>query len=487
MVPDDISSEKVSSLKQKAISGIIWGGISNFVQQLFALIVGIILSRLLSSEDYGMVSLLLIFSQIASSLQESGFISAIANKKYVTHGDYNAVFWAGIFISICLYSILFMIAPYIARFYDIPELTSLARLIFVGFLIGSTGIAHAAYLFKNLRVKERVISMTIAVALSGAIALVMAALGYKYWSLAIQSISYITVYTVMLWYFSDFRPTISIDFSPIRSLYKFSSKVFLSNIFQIININIYSVFVGKFYTKDNVGYLSQANKWSTMAQTFILSMNTNFTQPMLAGVEDDKSRQNRILDKLVSFTAFVSFPLMFGLGIVSQEFILLTITDKWSNSIPLLQIAAYGGSLFPLIHVFQSYILSRGKSDIYMKNIIGTGFLQLVLLGLLYPYGLVIIAWSLAATQLFSFCLWQFSVSKLQGLRLTRFIENISVYLCLAAFAATIAYILGNTFNNLYFKGIVKLGILSILYLGTVYLCKPQLIIEVWNGIKKRV
>ena len=155
------------NLKDKTAKGLLWGGLSNGVQQLLNLFFGIFLARILNSEDYGMVGMLSIFSLIAGSLQESGFTAALANKRAITHKDYNAVFWFSTFLSAFLYIILFFCAPLIADFYEKPELTALARYSFLGFFIASLGIAQNAYLFRNLMVKQKSISLIIALIISG--------------------------------------------------------------------------------------------------------------------------------------------------------------------------------------------------------------------------------------------------------------------------------------------------------------------------------
>ena len=139
------------SLKEKTAKGLLWGGISNGIQQLLNLFFGVFLARLLTPDDYGMVGMLTIFSLIAGTIHESGFIPALINKKDIKHEDYNAVFWFSILTSLCLYTLLFFCAPLIARFFNQPELTSLARYSFLGFFISSTGVAHSAYFYKNFR------------------------------------------------------------------------------------------------------------------------------------------------------------------------------------------------------------------------------------------------------------------------------------------------------------------------------------------------
>lgn len=249
------------SLKEKTAKGLFWGGFSNGIQQLLNLFFGIFLARLLNADDYGMVGMLTIFIAVAGTLQESGFTNALTNKREVTHKDYNAVFWFSTLTGITMYILLFLSAPLIADFYDKPELVPLARYLFIGFLISSSATAHNAVLFKNLMVKQKAMSQIIALTLSGIIGVIMAFNGMTYWGIATQSVVYILVVTICFWHFSPWRPTLNIDFRPLKSMFGFSSKILVTNIFTQINNNIFSVLLGKFFSEAEVGYYTQANKW----------------------------------------------------------------------------------------------------------------------------------------------------------------------------------------------------------------------------------
>ena len=190
------------SLKDKTAKGLFWGGVSNGIQQLLNLLFGIFLARLLTPADYGMVGMLTIFSALASILQEGGFISALTNRKKTEHKDYNAVFWFSLLMGISLYLLLYVSAPLIADFYAQPELTDLARLSFLGFLISSTNVAPRAFLFKHLKTKENAIISFLSLTISGIVGITLAANGFAYWGIAIQSIAYTLSTTIFSYYFS---------------------------------------------------------------------------------------------------------------------------------------------------------------------------------------------------------------------------------------------------------------------------------------------
>ena len=216
------------SLKEKTAKGLFWGAINNGAQQLLVLVFGIILGRILGPEEYGMVGMLTVFTLIGNSLQESGFRAALVNVKNIRHEDYNAVFWCSLLIGTCTYLFLFFCAPLIARFYQEPELTP----CFLAIPIASLGTAQGAYLFRNLKVRQQALSGIIAHIVSGCLGITLAFCGFSYWGIATQSLTYLVTVTLCTWYFSPWRPTFHIDFRPLKSLFAFSSKLLITNIYR---------------------------------------------------------------------------------------------------------------------------------------------------------------------------------------------------------------------------------------------------------------
>ena len=375
-------------LKEKTAKGLFWGGLSNGVQQLLNLIFGIFLARLLTPADYGMVGMLAIFSLIAATLQESGFTAALANKKEVSHRDYNAVFWFSVLTGCTLYLLLFFASPLIASFYEIPELTPLARYSFLGFLISSFGVAQNAYLFRNLMVKQKSISLIVALLVSGCVGVTMAYFGFAYWGIATQSIVYIATINLCYLYFSPWRPTLNIDFTPLKGMFMFSSKLLLTNIFKHLNDHILTIILGKYYSDKDAGYFSQAHKWNYMGHSLISGMVNGVAQPVLVSTGDERERLQRVFRKMLRFTAFIAFPAMWGLALIVPELIPIAITDKWLPCVPILQMLCIGGAFIPIITLYTNLIISRGRSDIYMFGTIAIGLIQMLVMWLLHPYGM---------------------------------------------------------------------------------------------------
>ena len=345
----------MESLKEKTAKGLFWGGMNNGVQQLLGLAFGIILGRLLDPSDYGMTAMLAVFSVIANELQSSGFKTGLINLKSPTHDDYNAVFWFNILAGIAIYAVLFFSAPLIADYYHQPKLIPLSRYVFLGFVFSSFGMAQSAYLTKQMQIKQIAQCGMTATLTSSIVSVILAALGFGYWALATQYLLYIAINTLLLWYFSPWRPTLhstfhipqSTLFTPLKKIFPFSVRIMLSAIFTQLNNNIMNLLLGRYYGETNTGHYNQAYQWSSKCFLLVGNMLKQVDQTVLVGLCDERERQLAVLRKMVRFTAFISFPLLFGLGLVSHEFIVLAIGQKWAFSASLLPLLCLCGAFMP--------------------------------------------------------------------------------------------------------------------------------------------
>lgn len=391
-----------SSLKERTARGLFWGGLSGGVQQLLALVIGICLARRLAPGDYGIVAMLTVFSLIAWSLQESGFISAIGIKKNVTHADYNAVFWFSVGVSILLYIVLFLAAPAIAAFNRTPELTLLARVSFLGFVISSFSVVQSAYLFRNLMVKQRMIASFVAVCAGGVVGISLVYSGYAYWGLVAQDLTFKTVVTISFWVMSPWRPRLRFDMKPVREMFAFSSKILATNILTTLNNQFLQGQMGHYFPRREVGLYSQANKWNTMGYSLITTTLSSVAQPVLAGADDGKGRQLRVFRKMLRFTAFLSFPAMFGLALIAPEFVPLALREQWTDCVPYLQVLCVAGATIPVSQQFSNLLVSRGRSSKFFIGTAGMMAAQLaIILGLyLTGHGVHTLICSIALLQI---------------------------------------------------------------------------------------
>ena len=431
----------MESLKEKTAKGLFWGGMNNGVQQLLGLAFGIILGRLLDPSDYGMTAMLAVFSVIANELQSSGFKTGLINLKSPTHDDYNAVFWFNILAGIAIYAVLFFSAPLIADYYHQPKLIPLSRYVFLGFVFSSFGMAQSAYLTKQMQIKQIAQCGMTATLTSSIVSVILAALGFGYWALATQYLLYIAVNTLLLWYFSPWRPTLhstlhtphSTLFTPLKKIFPFSVRIMLSAIFTQLNNNIMNLLLGRYYGETNTGHYNQAYQWSSKCFLLVGNMLKQVDQTVLVGLRDERERQLAVLRKMVRFTAFISFPLLFGLGLVSHEFIVLAIGQKWAFSASLLPLLCLCGAFMPLSTLLTDSIISQHRSDIYLWSTIALGVLQIVLMVSLWREGIYVMVIAYTILNILWMFVWHQFVRRLMHYRLLHFLKDILPFALAAA------------------------------------------------------
>ena len=440
------------SLKEKTAKGFIWAAFNNGAQQVLNLVIGIFLGRLLSPADYGMAGLLQIFTLIASTLQESGFTAALANRKEVRHEDYNAVFWFSIGISIIIYIILFFLAPYITIFYEkselndingLSDLTRLARYTFLGFLIASIGIAHRAYLFRTLQVKKHAIVSIVGLTLSGITGITMAYYGYAYWGIATQGLVFVASNTVMFWWMSDWRPTFSFSFSPLKEMFGFSSKLLVTNIVQNINNNILTVILGRFFSPHEVGLFNQANKWNSMGFSTVNGMVSGVAQPVLHHVVDDRERQKR-------------------------------------------QLLCIGGAFIPLQTLFTNLIISKGRSDVFLYCTTALGVIQICTALCCYPYGVKSMIFAYVCINVVWLMVWYFFARKEISLKLHETIKDILPFATIAGISMIATAAVTFPITNIWLRFLAKIITAAVFYLTAMWLTGSSTFKESMEYILKR-
>lgn len=456
------------SLKGKTAKGLFWGGMSYGAMQVVGLLVGIILMKLLSPDDYGMVGLLAIFSGIAATLQESGFTMALVNRPRFDHRDYNAVFWFSLSVSWLMYIILFFSAPLIADFYGKPELVPIARVLFLTFAIVSTATAHNALLVKQLKVKERAITDIISITLAGIIAILLALNGFGYWTLVIQQLIYTSVWTILRWFYSGWHPTFSWDMRPLKEMFGFSFKILFSSLVTQIHTNIFSVLLGRFNTVTNVGYFSQGTKWANMGAMLINGMVSGVAQPVFVEVQANKERIVQVFRKLLRFIAFITFPLLFGFAFVGQEFICL-INENWLPSVPILQMYCVIGALAPIQILYSQLLASQGRSDFFFWCTIAYAIVQIGIASWTLRYGIYWMAFSNMIVSFGYAGAWHLFVSRILPIHFSQVCKDISPYLLIMLTGILCAWLALKPIENNALRFIGKIVIVASVYLITVW------------------
>ena len=455
-----------STLKQKTASGLLWGGFNNGVQQLLGIAFGIYMARILNVADYGLYGMLSIFTAIAVIIINSGFSIALTNKQDATHQYYNAVFWFTFYVGLFLYILLFFAAPLIAKFYKEPALVNLSRFVFISFFLGGLGTVSYSIMFKQMMVKQQAIIDMLTLFIAMSIGIIAAIKGLGYWALAIQSVVQISLASLLRFLIAPWKPTWKFHLTPIKEMFSFTSKVFITNLFLQINNNFLSLIIGKLFNKEQVGIYSQGQKWANMGNQLMSGMINSIAQPVLVQINNDKERQTNVLRKMIRFGAFISFPSMLGLALISKEFIVIAGGgNKWLSSVPFLQLFCVWSAFAFLLNLFTNVVYTHGKSDIYMKITIVTGLLQLAAVLCTYPLGLFWMVTAYIGISFAALLLWQWYVYQLIGLKLQDILKDILPYLGITVICLFIAWIATINIQNIYLLLASKIAISVILYI----------------------
>ena len=474
------------TLKEKTAQGLLWGGLNSGIQQLVGLAFGIVLGRLLSPSDYGMMAMISIFSLVATALQDSGFRTALTNIEHPKHEDYNSVFWFNIIMASSLYVILFLAAPLIGEYYHTPRVVPLCRYAFLSIVIASLGTAQSAYLFKHLRAKQQAEAGALAVILSSLTGVGMAFAGMAYWSLATQGLVYVGINTLLQWHFSPWRPSIhGITFAPVRRMFRFSCKILATTIMTHVNNNVLNILLGHYFTPRDTGNYNQAYQWNTKCYSLVQSMVAQVAQPVLVSLNGEEGRQKDVFRKMMRFTAFITFPLLFGFGLVAKEFIVTAIGEKWLASAQLIQILCLSGAAMPLSTLFSNMIISKGRSGTFFWCTFTLGLVQIATMIMIWPMGIrtMVIAYTLLNTSWL--LVWLFFVRRLIGYGYWMFFCDVMPFALAAAGVMGVAYVATMPLSNMIALLITRFIIAVVLYYVVMKIARVKILAECERFVKR--
>jgi len=395
----------MTNLKQKSINGMFWTISERMSVQVVQFVVQIILARLLEPAQFGLIGMLMVFTAVAQSIMDSGFGSALIQKKDADQTDASSIFFFNLLLGIILAIILTLLAPLIAQFYNQPILTPLTRALSITLILNAFSLVQTSLLAKRLDFKTQMKTSLLAVFISGVVGIVMAFRGFGVWSLVAQMVSKSLFQATFLWLFNDWRPSAIISFSSLKSMFAFGSKLLFSGLIDTIFRNIYQTFIGKVYSPADLGFYSKAKSIETAAVQSTSSSLGQVLFPSMVHLQNDLDSLKKAYRKTIRLSLFLHFPLMIGLWTVAEPLFRLLLTDKWAPSIPYFQILCIVGMLYPL-HVLNLNILKvKGRSDLFLRLEIVKRALVVLTIFTTYRWGIIAILYGQIATSLIGYFL----------------------------------------------------------------------------------
>lgn len=355
------------SLNSKTRKGFLWSAIERFSVQGIQFILGVVMARILSPEDYGIIGMLAIFLALSQSLIDSGFSNALIQKKNRNQEDYSTVFYFNIILGVFLYFILFFASSFLANFYDMPILSPITKVIALNLFINSLVIVQKAKLTIELNFKIQANVSVIAVLLSGILGLILAVRGWGVWALVYQSIAANFLSCVLLWIYARWRPSLLFSWHSFKSLFQFGSKLLITGLYGPIFENINTLVIGKFYSSSILGNYTRAATFAQLPSSNITSIIGRVSFPVLSDLQDNDEKLSYAYRKLIRVTSFIVFPLMMGLSTIASPLIEVLLTSKWQSCAIYLQLLCFSMLLYPVCAFNINLLLVKGMVKTHLK------------------------------------------------------------------------------------------------------------------------
>ena len=467
---------KQKSLKQKAVSGIIWSAFQRYSTMIVTFISGIILARLLTPHDYGCIGMLAIFMVLAESFIDGGFGEALIQKKDPTQADYSTIFFWNIAMAILMYFILYFSAPSIASFYDIPLLCDVLRVQGIVLFIYAFNIVQRNQLRKKMNFKVLSIVTIITSITSLTITILMAYNGYGVWSLVAQNIISGFIPALVFWFYIKWRPQMTFSLKSLKELFSFGFYMFLTYILNRFERQIQGLLIGKVYDSATMGYYSKAHSVERLSSTSISQVMSQVTFPLYAEMQDDKGKLSNTLKRLTMTLSYFTFPMMFILILCAKPLFILLYSDRWTDSVPYFQVLCLAGMAYCLQSVNNQTIAAIGKSKVMfivtvIKRIVGISF---IVFGLMF-FGMKGLLVGVVLNTWVSYFININVVSRYIGYKWWKQLLDIMPVLVVSAIAAVISYSVGNIIEtNMYIDSLFKVTIYMVVYLGWSVTFKPE-------------
>lgn len=453
---------------KKAASSMIWTVFQKFAGIGIQFISGIILARLLTPEDYGCIGMLVIFMTVATVFLDGGFGSALIQKKTPTQTDYSTIFWWNAGMSVFLYLLLFIAAPFIADFYRMPILCKVLRVQGFILIISTLGVIQTNQLQKTLQFKKLAVVRLVSTVIALSVTIAMAYLGYGVWSLVAQNILIALLPALILCVTVKWRPSLEFSKESFKSLFSFGIFMFLTHAINAICVNIQGLLIGRFYNAQTMGYYSKGRSVEGMVTNSISEALKQVTFPLYAEYQNDLNKLSEIIKRLTNAVSFVTYPIIFIMILVAEPAFRLLYSDRWLDSVHFFQVLCLAGLGTCLTGINLQSIAAIGKSKMMFQWTIykRIATLAMLFIGML-AFGLEGLLWAVVLQSWMNYIVNAYLVSKKVGYKLKKQLFDMLPTLIVSIVAFCVCIVMNKFFDlNLYVEACINLMLYALIYLG---------------------
>lgn len=437
------------NLKHKAVKGVAWNFIGTSGNKIIQFAITLVLARLLTPADYGLIGMLGFFIGIANTFIDSGFSSALIQHRDRKTEDYCTVFYVNFGMSCVMYGILYLTAPWIAGFYNHPILIKIIRIYSLTLIIGALTAINNVRLTIDLNYKTSTLVASVAALVSGIIGIAFAYMGYGVWALVIQQITFASLKTTLLFYYVKWFPRLYFSIESFKKLFGFGSKLLGASLISSIYSQMYPLVIGKQFPSADLGYVTRAQNFNEVITANVTNIFGQVAFPVLARVQDDDNVLLRLYNKYMHMSSFVIFPLVMFLCGIAKPLVLLLLTEKWAPSILLLQILSFGYLWEGIIKINLNLLYVKGRTDLVLKlEIIKKSIAFAILVTSILIGNLIVFCIGMTVYSLIALYLNTIYTKKLLGFGFIRQIKEVWQYLLFALIIMVIALFISNSIPN---------------------------------------
>ncbi len=393
----------MSSLREKFYTGFLWQGLERLGSQGTQMLISILLARLLSPKEFGVIAIMMVFITIGYICIDGGFSMALVQKKDIDDQDCSAVFYLNIAMSMVFYLVVFIVAPFIAKYYANESICTYLRVLASVFVIRAFSIVQTALLTKRMLFKFNFRINITAIAISGISGIILAYCGFGVWSLIVQQIINVFVTGCLLWFFVKWRPLLVFSWHSLIVLFNFGWKLLLSGLMNTLYGNLYSLIIGKLFNLDTLAYYNQGRQFPQQGMDTFGSVFGSVIFPGFASLQNDRPRLKSIFERALKAINCITTPVLCCLLVVAKQVVLLLLGEKWLPCMPYMQLSCIVFIFYPLHTLNLQTLNACGRSDVFLILEIIKKSQSILMMFITYRYGVMAMVWGMVITAPIAF------------------------------------------------------------------------------------
>ena len=467
---------------------LLWRFAERFTAQIVSFFISIVLARILSPDDYGTVALVLIYIEIANAFVSYGLGNALIQKKDADAIDFSSVLYFNLALSLLIYVVLFLSAPYVSRFYSNNLLSSILRVLGIRLILASINTIQQAYVSKRMEFKKFFLSTLGGTVVSGIVGLVLALNGFGVWALVAQYITNTTVDTIVLAFSIKWKPVLAFSWKRIKSLFSYGWKILFEGVANTISSQIQNILIGKVYSDSDLGFYTRAQQFPQLIMTNINTSIGSVLFPAMSNVQDEEGHVVHIMRRAVRISSFILFPMLLGLAATADNLIIVLLTEKWVGCIPYLYVFCFIHLLSIGMQPRHQALKAMGRSDVFMIEHFFSRIISFTVLISVYRISVMAIALSSIVGTLILLAIIMFTSKKYTGYRYADQIKDVLDVSLISSFMFLVVFFIGKVLHcSPIIELIIQVSTGVFLYWGLSYLVKPDGYIFVFNYVYSKI